>query len=400
MDVRADRFPLVDSLRAIAALAIVAFHAGLYAGVANSTSIASRIVANLQVGVPIFFLISGFLLYRPFARARLEGVSAPRTGAYAWRRFLRIVPAYWVALTLAAVVGVAGSFTLWHAPVYYGFAQIYRTSTYAGGLGQAWTLCVEVTFYAMLPLWALAMRALPTPRTDRAWLRQELAALAALFAFSVAYKAIVALSMDLNSFEAQPFLMVLPNFCDQFAVGMGIAVVSLYAQRAERPVGVVRALDAHAWVSWAVAAAALAVVCAGIGITGKIGDPLTRTTFMLRHELWTVVALGLVLPAMLGDFGRGLPRRVLALRPLAFLGLVSYGVFLQHLTWMLLLQRWGFHSGWAGWLAVGGAGAIALGAASYYLVERPALSLKDLVPARGRDTAQEALAEPAPVTPP
>ena len=85
MDVRADRFPLVDSLRAIAALAIVGFHAGLFAGVADSTSLASRISSNLQVGVPIFFLISGFLLYRPFTRARLRGPGgrgpAPTPGA-------------------------------------------------------------------------------------------------------------------------------------------------------------------------------------------------------------------------------------------------------------------------------------------------------------------------------
>ena len=399
MDVRADRFPLVDSLRAIAALAIVGFHAGLFAGVADSTSLASRIASNLQVGVPIFFLISGFLLYRPFTRARLEGTGPPRTGAYAWRRFLRIVPAYWVALTLAAIVGVAGAFTLSRVPVYYGFAQIYSSDTYAGGLSPAWTLCVEVSFYALLPLWALAMRALPKPGGRGVWLRQELVALAALFAFSVAYKSIVALSVDVNAFSSQPLLMALPNFCDQFAVGMAIAVLSVYGEGRDRPVGLVRAIDARSWLPWAVAAVAFAVACAGIGLTGRIGDPLTRTSFMLRHELWTLVALGVVLPAMLGDFGRGFPRRVLAWRPLAFAGLVSYGVFLYHVPWIQLLVRWDFDSSWGGWLLVAGAGAIALGTASYYLVERPALSLKRLVPARRMDAAGEALAEPAPLTP-
>jgi peptidoglycan/LPS O-acetylase OafA/YrhL len=399
MDVRADRFPLVDSLRAIAALAIVSFHAGLFSGVADTASAGSRIASNLQVGVPIFFLISGFLLYRPFARARLEGGPALLTGAYAWRRFLRIVPAYWVALTLAAIAGVAGSFTLGHAPLYYGFAQIYSSGTYAGGLSQAWTLCVEVTFYAMLPLWALAMRGLPAPRSRETWLRQELVALAALFALSAAYKVVLALSIDLNDFTSQPFLMALPNFCDQFAVGMAIAVLSVYGEGREAPIRPVRALDAHSWVPWAVAALAFAAACTLIGLTGRYGEPLTRTSFILRHELWTLVALGVVLPAMLGDFGRGLVRRVLALRPLAFAGLVSYGIFLQHVSWILLLERWGFESSWLGWLLLAGAGAIALGTASYYLVERPMLKLKRLVPARPRDVVGEATAEPAPLTP-
>ena len=394
MDVRAERFPLVDSLRAIAALSIVAYHAGLAAGVAETSSAASRITTNLQVGVPIFFLISGFLLYRPFARSRLEGASPPRTAAKRRRRY-----AYWVALTAAAILGLAGAFALSRVPTYYGFAQIYSTATYAGGLGQAWTLCVEVTFYAMLPLWVLAMRALPKPSGADVWLRQELACLAGLFAFSVAYKAILALTIDLNSFEAQPLMMALPNFCDQFAVGMGIAVLSVYGERRERPIGVVRALDARPWLPWVVAAAAFAVACAATGITGRIGDPLTRTSFMVRHELWTLVGLGVVLPAMLGDFGRGMPRRLLAWRPLAFVGVASYGVFLWHLTWIGLLERWGFDSPWAGWVLAAGAGSIALGAASYYAVERPALSLKRLVPARPRDTTGEALAEPAPLSP-
>ena len=51
-----------------------------------------QFAARLDVGVAIFFLISGFLLYRPFVFARLGGEERPSTGAYAWRRFLRIVP--------------------------------------------------------------------------------------------------------------------------------------------------------------------------------------------------------------------------------------------------------------------------------------------------------------------
>ena len=51
---------------------------------------------RLEVGVAIFFCISGFLLYRPFVVAHHRAQAMPAVGAYAWRRFLRIVPAYWV----------------------------------------------------------------------------------------------------------------------------------------------------------------------------------------------------------------------------------------------------------------------------------------------------------------
>src|SRR4051794_1356756 len=102
MNARATRFPLFDSLRAIAALAIFGTHA--YFTLRNNAPGPVRpYAARLEVGVYIFFVISGFLLYRPFVRARLSGSPAPATGAYAWRRLLRIGPAYWIALTLVAL---------------------------------------------------------------------------------------------------------------------------------------------------------------------------------------------------------------------------------------------------------------------------------------------------------
>src|SRR4051812_10841150 len=124
MNVRAARFPLFDSLRAIAALSVLGFHAAFAAGVYNSDSPLRPFTLRLDVGVSVFFLISGFLLYRPFVKARMAGVKPPATGPYAWRRFLRIVPAYWVALTVIALwLPVHDVFTSAHWPLYYGFGQ-------------------------------------------------------------------------------------------------------------------------------------------------------------------------------------------------------------------------------------------------------------------------------------
>src|SRR4051812_25429164 len=121
MNVRAERFPLFDSLRAIAALAVLGYHAAYAAGMASSDSPLRAYTTRLDVGVGVFFPISGFPLSRPFVRARLERKPTPRTGPYAWRRFLRIVPAYWVALTIVALwLPVKDVFTADHWPLYYG----------------------------------------------------------------------------------------------------------------------------------------------------------------------------------------------------------------------------------------------------------------------------------------
>ena len=82
---RNPRFPLFDSLRAIAALLVLAFHiAFVYEGFDNQSW--GRYATQLNIGVTVFFLISGFLLYRPFVRARYAGEPLPDLRAYATRR--------------------------------------------------------------------------------------------------------------------------------------------------------------------------------------------------------------------------------------------------------------------------------------------------------------------------
>ena len=60
-------------------------------------------VAQLQSGVQVFFVISGFVIARPFVVAVLDGRRCPSFRRYAGRRFIRIFPAYWFALIGAAV---------------------------------------------------------------------------------------------------------------------------------------------------------------------------------------------------------------------------------------------------------------------------------------------------------
>src|SRR5438067_1774084 len=97
------RFPLLDPLRAVAALCIVVTHTAGWSGF-NSAHALGAWTARLDCGVAIFFVLSGFLLYRPFVAARLDGRDGPRVLRYARRRALRILPAYWVALALLGLV--------------------------------------------------------------------------------------------------------------------------------------------------------------------------------------------------------------------------------------------------------------------------------------------------------
>jgi peptidoglycan/LPS O-acetylase OafA/YrhL len=392
MNVRSGRFRLLDSMRAIAFMSVLCAHTAFYAGFAADGSTLRPFFARLDVGVRIFFLISAFLLYRPFVAARLRDEQPPLLRAYAWRRFLRVAPAYWLALCVIGLwLGAPGVFTWAHAPLYFGFAHVYDTDTLTiTGLPQAWTLCVEVAFYAFLPLYAALLRRV------RGRLRTELVAAAVLFGLSFAYKLWVFSMGPIGDFRLLPWHFALPEYLDYFAIGMALAAISVSGAR----IRFADVVGERPWLAWLGAAVLFVLVAKGIGLTGGVHDDVTTARYLARHYLYAGIALGVLLPAVFGDPERGLIRRVLGWPPLLWVGLVSYGAYLYHFAFLRQLADWGF--GRIGrdvsvylWFPATLAGSLVIAALSWYCFERPLLAFKRLVPAR-RVERGEATLEPVP----
>jgi peptidoglycan/LPS O-acetylase OafA/YrhL len=391
VNVRAGRFPLFDSLRAIAALSVLLFHAAFFEFVRSPNALRPYTV-HLDVGVTVFFLISGFLLYRPFVAARLGHEEPPLARAYAWRRFLRVAPAYWLALIVIEIwVGAPEVFTLDHAPLYFGFAHIYDTQTLdIKAMPQAWTLCVEVSFYVFLPLYAALLRRIT------GGLRTELIGAAVLFCLGLAYKLWVFTMGPVTDVSLLRFHLALPEYIDYFAIGMALTAISV-AGAGGRLLDLV---SRRPWIAWTAALLAFVLVSKGIGLSGSVNDARTEAPYLARHYLYAFIALALLLPAVFGDPDEGLIRRVLAWRPLLWIGLVSYGAYLYHFVVIEQLADEGFRPIAADttpylWFPVALAGSLAIAAVSWYCFERPILSLKRLVPRRPVER-REAKLEPAP----
>jgi peptidoglycan/LPS O-acetylase OafA/YrhL len=367
------RFPLFDSLRAIAAVSVVVYHAAFY--VRGLDGPVTRYLSQHEAGFPaigvvLFFAISGFLLYRPFVQARYDGTRRPPTGPYAWRRVMRIVPAYWLALTVETIVlGLHGVFTPHGLVTYFGFLQVYDVRTLMGGMGQAWTLDVELTFYAALVALAFAMRRVRA-ETHRGLIASELGICALLAGASIAWQIGVIEHVSRSSPHYYGALLSLPASMDLFAVGMVLAVLSV--ARADLRWRALTLLERAPWVAVVVAAGAYWALMHSASLFPGNG----AGSWVAPHELRGVMAAGLLVPAVFGPPRRGLIRRFLGWRPLLWVGKISYGVYLWHVLVLVELQRHvGQDLGTVGFLALALILTLALAAASWYGLERHAIRL-------------------------
>ncbi len=381
------RFPLVDGLRAVAALMVLVGHTSFISGF-NGHGQLGQVVSRFDMGVALFFIISGFLLYRPFVSARLDGRPAPGVLRYARRRLLRIVPAYWLALTVLAIwPGLRGD--VWgNFYVYYGFLQNLRVEWIQGGINTVWSLADEMQFYIVLPFFALGAARLLRGRPVHVQVRLELLGLLVLGAASFALRM---WGYDRSATHPNTISWTIAGTFLWFALGMSMAVLSARYHRAEVRPAPLRALDRRPLIAWAVAAVLIAVVT-HIGLPTTAPQVYTKGDWLWEHLLYGLIAVAIAAPATIAIVSpRSLPHRLLGFGPVAWLGLISYGIFLWHhpLTEKFIgVQDWTAHGSFIIYTLVVFAVATAAATASYYLLERPILKFKDPRPRR-RSAAPE-----------
>ncbi|MEV4456823.1 acyltransferase [Microbispora sp. NPDC049633] len=388
----------LDGVRALAAVAVLVFHVAIESAAALHDNFFSSLLARGDVAVPIFFALSGLLLYRPYARAALLGERPPDTRVYLVKRALRILPAYWLVVVVAMVLWSKphlGDVKTWLQLLLLG--HTYEIHPWWFGLGprglaQMWSLCVEAAFYVLLPLVAavLAAYARRGGAGPDARARRLLAAVAVLAASSFAWALLTYYPVY------RPYLNTwLPRAWVFFAVGMALAVVSEWAREERDPDGpahrFVRAVGASAGSFLLVAALAYAVAA----------SPLTGTRFsgvdgvwadLSELALYTTVAAGLVTPAALLPAGGSPYGRFLSSRVMRFLGRVSYGVFLWQFValylWYDFTEQQAWSGNFAGNLVVVGALTLLLATLTHRYVEEPARRLARLATSSRTRTAR------------
>jgi len=316
----------LDGLRGLAALAIFVFHGWLYTMPApdatNRSSIGDYAAHELRLSLVAFFVLSGFLLSRPWFAAALEGRRPPNLRRYVRARAARILPAYYAAFAGSVVLlwGLRGTPGLrlppsGELPLFVVFGQNFSPATVLKLNPPMWSLAVEVMFYALLPLigW-LALR-LPATRRMQAIGPLALLALGLLYNWSIAGQGL-----------GLTFSKTLAAMLPYFALGM-LATVALHG----------RTIDMRAKRT---------MICAGValiladGVT-KAAAPATGIdvgdVFEVLRDLPSAVGFALVVAA-LAAAPRGV---ILGSRVLAGMGTISYGFYLWHVPVLLVLRGYG-----------------------------------------------------------
>lgn len=359
------RLPALDALRAIGAVAVVAHHVGFHTGVSLNSQWGGWL-ARMDVGVAVFFVLSGFLLFRPWALNAATGLPRPPVGRYFWRRALRILPAYWLTVLVCLIVlpqnrpAVAGDW-LHHLT----FTQIYLPDQLRPGLGQTWSLATEVAFYLILPLVAVGA-------VGRTWRPVRTVA---IVSGGVLVTAGWLTLMGLGWIDTALYTMWLPSYAAWFCAGMVLAVAHVALRTGTAP-GALRALDdlATAPVScWAAAVGLLAIATTPIAGPRDLAEP-TAAEFAVKLTLYLAVGVLIMIPVAFGDRTTRV-HELFGSPPARWLGTVSYGLFLWHPLVIeviyLLDDRPPFTGDLLGTFALTMAGGLALAALSYYGVERP-----------------------------
>jgi peptidoglycan/LPS O-acetylase OafA/YrhL len=388
---RGGPFPNLDAFRGIGSVMIITFHVAFASGMRIKSEYFNRYLARLDVAIPIFFLLSGFLLFRPFAAALIGQRPWPSIRGYARNRALRILPVYWLAMvTVMLWFGVpkvdAGPFSVhpWGGIAYYALMlQTFGAQYFTGfdQFNQAWSIGTEVTFYLALPLAAFGCRRFCRDRDPAAVRRLLLVGCGVLWVVAQLWRTGMA---GLDPSWAPSAAFWLPAHLDFF--GFGIALATLH-------VGVASGLPLPRWLtnlgdapwrSWTIALVLWLVSVDALGLFPLFRIHVSPVDFSSEYVakmlVYGLVAFFAVVPAIVGPQRVGPLRAVLGSRPMVALGVVSLGTYLWHKAWLSQAERWTDAAPFGGsfvrlWL-ITMAGGIASGALCHWLIERPLLARK------------------------
>lgn len=413
----AARDPRLDGLRGFCALGVLIYHVAYQAGVSNhidtsGDGIWGYITTGLGVALPPFFVLSGLMLYRPFARSVLRGTKPPQVKSFLWGRSLRILPGFWVLVTVCLLLLNFNSIhNPWDALKPYLLLHFLATPNFNNwliGLDPTWTVPAEMFFYLSLPVMCWAINRYARKAADpAARVRRMMWSLLVPFAVGLGWTIFTYSPADIANvwyFAWWPL-----GYVGFFAAGMGLATLQVYQEEfPARPHRFRNFVARHPNLFWL---AAVGVFIANVPTPlGNVGDGSWGGFWqeLLTYSLLFLFAIFAVTPLTVARGSSRTMNAILSNPPMRYLGRICFSIYLWHVFYIDIF----IHDG-----SIFGTNAIAVNPSSvhfwpllgfvlgltlvtatvsHYLIEQPALKLrtKFFVPTRQIATAPAAPALP------
>ena len=322
-------FDVLDGLRGVAILLVVAFHA-LYTNPAQGlvAQLAGYIIAAGWMGVPIFFVLSGFLISYPLFQKRQTNLQFWYQRGYAWRRMGKILPPFYLSI----LVFIGFYWWQYHDPAYLnsawkwalGLGNFMTISPYFNGV--YWSLLVESHYYIVLPLLFWLTRGLSARRTGG--IIFLILFLVPLLARQFAWPANVYVLPDYTTAQFAEVSLKLGRFpCQLDYFAWGVIFAAVYVPLTHENPDKLRALSLFGYAG--VGFMVITLLYWGLWINQfGISSHVARWSIEVSHLLPGVATMLMLFFV----FDRqSLGARLLSMRWLRFVGIVSYEWFLFHI---------------------------------------------------------------------
>ncbi|MGW9112886.1 acyltransferase family protein [Microbacterium sp. NPDC055683] len=410
---KTDRLVGLDGLRGILLLCVITVHV---MGALNPVVLSTVRFDIFGQAIVVFFVMSGFLIYWPFAAALLRDRPQPSLKVYVTSRLLRVYPGYLAIFLLSAVLlsavyvtnatlslehysdaGTGGIHDPLRVLLHMTVLQNYLPSELQTGLNPSWTLTVELTFYALLPLLA-AGAAWLVARRGVGRLTAALLPAIALLAIGIVARVVglvIEKASGMGILEAEwgdnplgVFSRSLLVWSDNFGLGM-IAVVLFLAVKSGADIRIGRL--------------PLRLLCVVVGLAGLALTAVCMATApRFISAAFGLFSAALVLFLLLPTHAGGVSRlaRAFDVQPLHYLGVISLSAYLWHYPVLIVVTRLGWFAGETPLGAAQNVVVVALltvaaASATYWAVERPAQAWASRI--RREDRARRRPAAAAPV---
>lgn len=349
----------LDGIRACAILFVITFHIDwtdqnyqkLWTW--QSNPLASSVAIAGGTGVTLFFVLSGFLLFLPYAKSLLFGGRWPLARTFYVRRALRIVPGYYLSLFILILFTQRSYLRLDHLPdltLFLTFLMDSTSLTFRKINGPYWTLAAEWQFYMILPLLALGILLL----VRRVKLQNRLRAVTfcllgiiMLGLFVRFWGLYFQVHSDASFLVPRGVLNVLlffsfgitGKYTEDFAVGMLAALCYTYAQKLPSDHRFVSTLRRYSLWLWGIGIVLLTFSAMWHFQDAQPAWPFLGPImpyFQWLSEMILAFAFGMCILAVL--FGPRELQRPFAWMPLRWIGLISYSLYIWHLPFIVLFQ--------------------------------------------------------------